>query len=125
MGPASGPVFLLCFPGHGLRNARQVKVLQPGIRNLAHALQAGLLKGAVQSGILQKLGEDPTAALFRIGHVMLPGVLLILLDPLPELEGHGLGQAVVNIVAISLAPIVMVLLDCGVFVFYFFFPPPI
>ena len=55
-----------------------------------------LVKGGLQPGVFQKLGEHPAAPLAGIGHIVLPGVLLVLLDPRPELEGHGLGQAVVD-----------------------------
>ena len=84
--------------GRGSVQGAQVKVIQPVAGRLADGAQAVFLKGAFQPGIFQQFGENFGAALARVGHVVVPGVLTVLLDHGPEFQRHGLREAVVDIV---------------------------
>lgn len=75
-----------CVPGVPLmflRDAGEVEAIQPRLGGLAHLPQALLVEGGVQPGVLQQVGEGAAAALAGVGHVLLPGRLLVLLQQRP------------------------------------------
>ena len=76
----------------------EVVACQVVIRGLADPLQGLSVEGIPQAGGTQQLRKGQSAAQPGILQVGFKGSLAVLLHSLPEVQGHGLGQAVVDVI---------------------------
>ena len=81
-----------------LFNSGQIVVIQPFFGCGADPAQGVGIEGIAQACLLQQVGKHQRTAQLGILEVGFKGGLGVLLNPGPEVQGHGLGQAVVNVV---------------------------
>ena len=83
--------------GASLLDLGHVAAVQPLGRRFAGGPEALGLKGIVETGGGDQLPIGAGAGQFHEGVVPLPGLGPVLLHEGPELQSHGLGQAVVDV----------------------------
>ena len=65
---------------------------------LADTTKTGFLKRAFKTGIFQQFGKSPASALFRISHIIPPGIRKVLPDLFPEFKSNRLCKTIIYIV---------------------------